>query len=153
MKVRRKPKPRYEIGKYPKKGTPEYEELTPHERKLAGLAPKFQPGNKFSLGRKPGNTGNVVYFLRRLLKEPSGKEKFETVAHELAGTILKRARRGHVEYVRMILDKTESKTVTRDDLETMIEQLFNIVADYVDDDKIRSQIAIAFSKLTQKEDE
>lgn len=149
MKVRRKkrPKSRYERGEYPAKGTPEWDELTDEEKRLSNLAPTWKKGQSGNpLGRKAG-TGSVVHYLKKMIAEPSHKKRYETVAHELASVSIRQAKKGQIDFMRMIVDKTEKNELTRNDLTELIDRVFDIVGQYVSDQEALANIAQAFASL------
>jgi hypothetical protein len=153
MKIRKKKKPRYEQGHYPERGTPEWDALTPRERKLACLAPKFKPGESGNpLGRKVGS-GSIVTHLKKALREPSRYNKYENTAHELSGVIMQKARKGHIGFVQMLVDRTENKMMTREQIENIIDTVYGMFLKYVRDEKTRAKISRAMIDLKLDEEE
>lgn len=152
MKVRRKKKSRYKPGEYPAKGTPEYDQLTPRERQLANLQKPYKPGQSGNpLGRKTGS-GSVVVHLRKALREPSKYKSYENVASELSAVIVRKARKGNASFIQMILDRTESKVMTREQVEYIIDTVYNTFLAYVKDEKTRNKIASAMLALKLEEE-
>jgi hypothetical protein len=147
MKVRRKQKSRYKTGEYPKKGTPEYEKLTPQERKLANLARPFKPGETGNPLGRPVGSGSIVVHLRKAMKEPAVSKKYENTAAELSAVITKKARKGNLGFMQMIVDKTESKQMTREDVNLIIDQVYNVFLRHVKDEKTRSKISASMLGL------
>lgn len=156
MKVRRKKKSRFKRGEYPRKGTPGYEKLTAEEKRKSGLARLWKKGESGNpLGRRPG-TGSVVTCLKRALSGPAyNKARYETLAEELSSVMTKKAKQGHAGFMAMILEKTESKMLTRDDIDALMERIYNLFIQHVTDDKTRAKLAVAMTafKTTNEEDE
>jgi len=131
------------------------------QRRLANLREPWKPGRSGNPKGRPPGSGSVVGWLKKRLAGPplngysiqgTQKVRLRCLAQELAEKIVERVLKGDYNFTALLVDKTESKAVTEDQVNGLVDRFHGIVAKYVRDPVVLAKIAKDLH-LAMEEDE
>lgn len=101
-----------------------------------GVAPPWRPGQSGNPKGRPIGSGSIVKFIKdRLGGAPLvDDEDYETLADELAVAMIEKARGGNrndYRFMQEILNRSESRTITEEQLSEEIERVHEVVAKHI----------------------
>ncbi len=127
------------------------------KRRLRNLRPPWKPGQSGNPQGRPTGSGSILGFIKQRLRCAPWHKKareyhMQTLADELAFRLVQLGRRGNVAALQMILDKTESRAITEEELQQTVDQVYRVVTRHVRDKQQLAAIARDIRQLKGQDD-